>query len=519
MTLRIYPILLSAALLLLLDACATAPPAPVDSTPVTREQPDEVDMGAGRDRGDVMAKAPSERDLDEIIAMTQRMSSYQPGAALAILRSLESYSSGRLTAMIDSQLYDPEFTEWLELSLQTRSLLMSRNPLPAAARYWADYHWGHAVTEARFAELVSSYSDLYPAPARVAVLLPTEGDLASAARAIRDGILSAYLDRPGNSVLRFYSSGETSQSAMAAYLQAREDGATQIVGPLRIESASALASLDDPGIPILLLNEPAEYKPLLPGQETLVNSLSLSQSEEAGAIAERALSEGQKRAIVLVQDSAWGTRIESVFTERFTQRDGRVPVSARFNPELEEYNDMLTRLLKIDESEQRKVALQVRLGIPLNFEPSRRDDFDFIFMAANPQEGRELKPLLRFHNAGDIPVYAMGRIYSGRVEQAVDQDLNGIVFPATAWQLSTTGQAAPELESIRSGTFASLYALGRDAWRVLPWLPLMHKDPDLWFRGEVGDLRLQANGHLERQPAWAQFSDGQALPYRWPGAH
>ncbi len=516
MTLRFYPILLSAALLLLLNACTTTAPVPGETTTTSRDRPYETDT---RKRQDETGRGPSERSLEDVMEMTRNMSGFQPEAALAILRSLESLSSGRLRAMIDSQLYDPEFTEWLELSLLTRNLLISREPVSAAARKWVDYHYGHVITEAGFTELMSRYRQLFPTPGQVAVLLPATGDLSTAARAIRDGIVSAYLDRPGNSVLRFYSSGENSQSALAAYLQARDDGATQIVGPLRVESAGALASLDDPSVPVLLLNEPAEYKPAYPGREMIVNSLSLSQSEEVQAIAERALSQGQKRAIVLVQDSAWGARIESVFTEKFARNEGQVAVSARFNLDLEDYNDMLTRLLKIDESEQRKTALQSRLGISLNFEPSRRDDFDFIFMAANPQQGRELKPLLRFHNAGDIPVYAMGRIYSGKVEPASDQDLNGIVFPITAWQLRAATLNTPALESIRDGTFGNLYALGQDAWRVLPWLPLLQKDPDLWYPGDVGELRLQANGHLQRQPAWAQFSDGQALPYRWPGAY
>jgi len=451
--------------------------------------------------------------------LSRRATAGQPEVSLAVLRSLEYIPSGQLTAMIDSELYDPEFTEWLELSMQTRKLLVSRGPVAPAAQYWADYHYGQVITKDGFTKLMSSYRSLFPAPNQVAVLLPTGGGLAAAARAIRDGIMNAYLDSPGNTVLRFYDSGDTSESAIAAYLQARDDGATQIVGPLRIESASALASMSDAAVPILLLNEPAEYKTGLPGQIPSVNSLSLSQSEEAWAIARNAITLGDKRAIVLVQDSAWGSRIEETFSAEFKNELGQIPASAHFNSGVEDYNDMLTRLLKIDESEQRKAALQARLGVRLNFEPSRRDDFDCIFMAASPQEGRELKPLLRFHDAGEVPVFAMGRIYSGKMEPAVDQDLNGVVFPITTWQLQTAEDEMPALDSIRDGTFANLYALGRDAWNVLPWLPLLQKDKDLEFPGDIGELRLLANGHLERQPAWAQFTDGRAVPYQWPEAH
>ena len=517
MTLRFYPIFLF-TFLLLLNACGTTGRVPEDRPPGVRDRPVETATRA-MDLEEEIRRDPAERSLEDVIELSRQMPGYQPELALAILRSLESIPSGRLTVMIASGLYDPEFTAWLDLSLKTRNLLISGEPVAAAAVKWAADHQGHVVTQAGFVELMARYRELYPAPEQVAVLLPADGGLASAARAIRDGILSAYLDAPGTSVLRFYPSGETSESTMAAYLQARDAGATQIVGPLRSESASALASLADPGVPILLLNEPAEYKSTSPGQATIVHNLSLSQSEEAWAIAQNALSQGQKKAIVLVQDSAWGIRIEEEFTAKFEQGNGQITDVVRFNPATEDYSDMLTRMLKIDESEQRKTALQSRLGIALNFEPGQRGDFDFIFLAASPQEGRGLKPLLRFHSAGNIPVFAMGRIYSGKTEPTLDQDLNSIVFPVTTWQLQTRQAGTPAFESIHSGSLENLYALGLDAWNVLPWLPLLQRDTDLWFPGDAGQLRMQANGHLERQPAWAQFSNGRAVPYQWPEIH
>ena len=514
MTLRIFPFLLSIVLLMMLNACGTTGPAPEAEPVIETDLPDQAETIEA-----VMPRDPSDRSLEEVAELANSMTSYQPELALEVLRSLETVPSGELTNMIDGQFYDPEFTEWLELSLQVRTLLINGSPVKAEARKWADYHFGHAITRANFPELVSKYSTFFPVPSRVAILLPTEGGLGAAAKAIRDGILSAYLEQPGDAAIRFYSSGENSESAIAAYLQARQDGATQIIGPLRIESTRSLASLEDLSIPILLLNEPANNIAVQPDQASIVNSLSLSQAEEAAAIANSALAHGQKQAIVMVPDSSWGTRIEAAFTDIFEQGGGHIPAATSFNRTTGDHSAMLTRLLEIDKSKQRKKDLQSRLGIRLNFEPSRRDDFDFIFMAASPVEGRELKPLLRFHDAGDIPVYAMGRIFSGRAERASDQDLNDIVFPVTPWQLQAVAVASPIPASVRGGAFGNLYALGQDAWHLLPWLPLMQKDPDLWFPGDVGFLRLQANGHLYRQPAWAQFSAGQPVSYQWPDLH
>ncbi len=271
-------------------------------------------------------------------------------------------------------------------------------------------------------------------------------------------------------------------------------------------------------MPILLLNKPTSIRTINTGQTSIVNSLSLSQTDEAAAIAGNALAQGQKRAVVIVPNSTWGKRIEAAFTAVFEQGEGTVSAATYFNPATSDHSATLTRVLKIDESKQREADLQARLGIPLVFEPIRRDDFDFIFMGANSSQGRELKPLLRFHDTGGIPVYAMSRVFSGRVERASDQDLNGVIFAATPWQLQTSDDATVNLSSIRGGAFGNLHALGQDAWRLLPWLGLMQKDPDLWFPGNIGALRLQANGNLYRQPAWAQFSAGRPIPYQWPGS-
>ena len=513
MTLRIFPFLLSVVLLVMLNACGTTGSAPVSEIPVEPvlpEQTETVETGMPRD--------PADRSLEEVAALSRSMIGYQPELALDVLRSLEYVPSGELATMINHQFYDPEFTEWLELSLQIRTLMINGSPVKTEARKWADYHYGHAITRANFPELVSQYGAFFPVPSRVAILLPTEGGLGAAAKAIRDGILSAYLEHPGDAAIRFYSSGNDSESAIAAYLQAREDGATQIIGPLRINSTRALSNMDDLSVPILLLNQATNDGPLNPERTTIVNSLALSRTEEATAIASAALAQGQKQAIVIVPDSGWGTRIEAAFTNVFEQGEGQISATAHFNSATSDHSDMLTQLLRIDESKQRKTDLQSWLGVPLNFEAQRRDDFDFVFLAATPAEGRELKPLLRFHDAGDIPVYAMGRVYTGRVAPASDQDLNGIIFPATPWQLQPTDNAALTLESVRGGERGNLFALGQDAWRLLPWLPLMQKDPDLWFPGDVGPLRLQADGSLYRHPVWAQFTAGRPVSYQWPAS-
>jgi outer membrane PBP1 activator LpoA protein len=173
----------------------------------------------------------------------------------------------------------------------------------------------------------------------------------------------------------------------------------------------------------------------------------------------------------------------------------------------------LERVLKIDESKARKDRLQNTLQMTLEFEPVHRQDVDVIFLAASSNQAKLIRPQLKFHEAGDIPVYATSRIYTGQPDPAGNQDLDGIRFPAAPWQLTHPSEAEiPNFVSIRHGSRSALFALGQDAWNLLPWLSLMHKDPDFTFPGQSGYYRSAKGEALQREPAWAEFKSGRPVP-------
>ena len=70
----------------------------------------------------------------------------------------------------------------------------------------------------------------------------------------------------------------------------------------------------------------------------------------------------------------------------------------------------------------------------------------------------------------------------------------------------------PDVQSLRGGNLSSLFALGQDAWNVLPWLELMKKDPGFRFPGQSGDYYDQRQGTLSRQPVFAIFRNGRPAP-------
>jgi outer membrane PBP1 activator LpoA protein len=458
---------------------------------------------------------PAGHALASAAAAISAMGAYDLAKGLTLLQRLEDVPSGMLRELKESGPNELLPGAWPDLALRVREAVVAGPDMTIPAFEWAAAHPGHEISGPDFFELGEAYRNSFPPPSRVAVLLPGDGGLAAAGAAIRDGLVSAFLENPRGSSLRFYPTGENPQTAVSAYFQAMGDGAEWIIGPLRRESVQALAELGSLGAPVLALNNFADSGQAAPGG--LLFSLSLSQEEEARAIARKMLEAGQMRAISLAVDNPWGGRMEKAFVEAFTAAEGEIVTAARFSPAENDHSGLLTELLQIDESHERRNRLQATVGVPLAFEPSRRDDFDVFFLAADPEQGRQIRPQLRFHDAGEKPVLAVGRIHSGELNPARDQDLDGVIFPSTAWQPAAGSDSpAPEFQSLRGGSLGSLFAVGSDAWNVIAWLPLMKKDPDLVFSGAVGALQVAGGGRLERQPEWRVFTRGLPQVFQWP---
>ena len=466
---------------------------------------------------------PLIKSIEAVAGQIARMPHYQPDTAIALLAALENVPGGELALRAANPRAERQLTGWLDLALVIRRNLVAADALPADVTRWKSRHPNHLLTENQALDAWLRYRQTFSRPLRVAALVPGSGSLEAAGAALRDGLLSAYLEDPGGAELLFFPTADTPQSAIASYFNAREAGADFIIGPVRKESVAAMLELAGLTTPLLALNDfPTQFTPPLELAGHVLG-MSLSQEEEVRAIAARMEAIGYRRAAVLAPETPWGERMAGTMQAEFLQRNGEIVAAARYPEEQNDYSAVLRRLLKIDESEARKRQLQNTLQMPLDFEPIRRQDIDVIFMAADPAQARQLRPQLRFHDAGDIPVYATGRIYSGRPDPARNLDLDGLRFPATRWQLEHALMSEiPPLASLRKGRLGSLYALGQDAWNLLPWLQLMQKDRDFEFPGQSGTYRASRGVNLAREPAWAQFRRGLPVALkelvRRPGA-
>ncbi|MBI5461146.1 MAG: penicillin-binding protein activator [Gammaproteobacteria bacterium] len=446
--------------------------------------------------------------------------SAQPGNRQAIWESLSKLPDAVLANMRTAAPPDV-FSGWLELVETTRALRDNPQQLDIALAIWRERYPGHPAIPAFIDALQGRTQEITQTlqpEAHIAVLLPLSGALAEAGQALRDGMLAAHFQTPGSRPqrLRFYDTGPGLDRIWNLYQRAVSEGAQQIVGPLSKEAVATLAGAGTLTVPVLALNNLPDNKPA-PAQ---LYQFSLSPEDEAEQVADRAWEDGQRRALALIPENALGRRVLQAFTQQWQTLGGTLLDVRTYDDDQSTYSERVVDLLKLDASTQRQQALTRLLGQKPEFVPRVRQDADFVFLAGTPEQARSLLPLLRFHHAAQLPVYATSQVYDSTGTAAQNRDLDGLRFCDMPWMLPTAHPGAAlrgeinRLWPARAQRYTRLYALGIDALHVLPNLQGLQTGSFSRHPGVTGDLYLDKERRVHRELQCAQFVDGQpgALP-------
>jgi outer membrane PBP1 activator LpoA protein len=419
-----------------------------------------------------------------------------------VWRELELTSTEEL-ASAQSSATDPQWRGWLELALVERSSANSASQLSQ----WRSAHPGHPAANPLPGGLDFLVNN-GPRQGKVALLLPLSGELAPAGKAVLDGYLAAYYaDRatggPANELLVLDL--DQSPTTTGAYEEAVRQGASLVVGPLGKESLAELATQLERPVPILALNR---IDQILPASGSALVQLSLAPEDEAEGLAELAYGSGARRAVIISPTGDWGSKVDAALRARWTALGGTVASSATYG-QYEEYSSSVKSTLSLDASEQRGRELQDALDVEIEFTPRRRQDADIIFLLGRTStEARSIKPLLAFHYAGDLPVYALSSIYSG-VPDERNQDLDGIHLVDMPWVLGASPALRTTLASSGNDeSYTRLNALGADAFLVQSGFGRLQSGADALFRGNTGLLTMEPDLSIHRELSAATFDAG-----------
>ena len=434
---------------------------------------------------------------------------------LAIWQNLQAIRPSRINSLL-SQASLSLVRGWLSLAQLTDRSNTSPEQLMQQLQQWHYQYPNHPATVLLPPSLRQLRNIPSIKPQHIVLLLPLKGRYAKAGDAIRNGFFAAYYyaKKQGGSTPTISIIDTANKNIVAAYQQALQKGADFIVGPLIKMNIATLARSTTLAVPTLALNT-------LPNNQnrsvTNLYQFGLSPLDEAAQAAEKAWKAHHNRALIIVPKNTWGQQITNAFAKEFQSLGGHIAGTMRYTDQ-RALSTEVRRLLNIDQARWREAALKNILREKIRFVPRRRKDIDMVFLVAQPSVARQIRPLLRFYYAGNIPIYATSTVYTGTPNPTRDHDLNGILFCDMPWVLKKNWLQPNSLNAIRQHVRQiwpdayrhrpKLFALGVDAYEVIPKLNKMAALPQFGTRAATGILYLNKNHHIYRKLLWSQIISG-----------
>ncbi len=427
-----------------------------------------------------------------------------------IWHTLASIPSGTLT-QLQQDKGAPTLQGWATLALITRNYANNPQQLLEQLRNWQNQFPQHPARNLVTTD-IDKFAPLLQAPRQVALLLPLQGPVASQAEAILNGFLIAYYQAKTQNLpvptLKIYDTG-TTLNITKQYQRAIANGANFVIGPLTKANVELLKSHARISVPTLALNYDTD-------NDTLPSNLyefALSPINEASAIVTRAAQLNYTNAMTITPASKWGENIATYFDKQWQTYSGNLLDTISYTPK-ENLKAMVANFLHITQSYIRRNTLQKVIGERVKFSARRRQDIDFIFLNALPQQARQIMPLLRFYYAGNIPVFSTSQIYNGMPDPQRDRDLDGIQFPIMPWAINPSSNAkklhqqAKALWPANFKHYSLLYAFGIDAYTLMIRMNQLQAFPKFGLIANTGTLFIQPDRRIYRQLEWAQFLKG-----------
>ncbi|WP_231732042.1 penicillin-binding protein activator [Rheinheimera sp. EpRS3] len=425
-----------------------------------------------------------------------------------------------LSALSDSQLESLRVNArqntlaWLNLAQLSRRHIGEPEVLQQAFTDW-QRRYSNMPPLQQLPEAVQQLFSLQPfQPAKIAVLLPLQGQFRQHAQAIQYGILAAA--GANNAELVFIDS---QQPAAALREQISALQAEFVIGPLLKDQVDTISNEADWPWPTLFLNTHDTNK--TDAKDKFY--FALSMEDEATQVAELFQQKSYRRPVVISAANNIAVRMQQHFSRQWQQLGHPPAESYQFNSK-EDLEALIASLLETDRSRERLKQINSLVPQKLETEPHSRLDIDAIYLIADPVQTQLFKPFVDVSvspTAPRLPIYASSRSHSTSLSSTDLRDLNGLTFTEMPWMLGE--QSSVELRAQyqqlfkeQDETLQRLFAMGYDAFKLVGSLRQQQQLPSAVFPGLTGQLRLSPDGSIVRQLSWASYRNSRLSAVQEP---
>lgn len=419
-------------------------------------------------------------------------------------------------------VFRSDFGEEVDSWIQLAELLEAfpRNPIRFSQQVqnWSNNHALYSQAELLPQQILSLTRVNAFAPSNVALVLPFTGKLAKQAEAIRNGFLATTdFDSTTNYLLLDSASLKVEEVEQAVL----ENNVDFIVGPLLKENITQYKQSQVlNSIPQLNLNTldhmDLNATPETSNDRAISYYFALSPEDEITQAVEYFLAKNVDYPAIIYADNSLGRRLYEQFNNLWVARTDKEVESIAFQNK-SKLDKAVKELLDVGLSEKRIKQIEALFGSKIKSEERSRTDIDAIYVIANSQQTRLIKPFfdVNVSNFGNsLPIYASSRSYLIGETHSEKLDLNGLTFTEMPWLLSEQDDELSQLYKQvgdNNTQLKKLFAFGYDAKNLIPVLRHLSLLPEVSIQALNGALSVDQSNTVKRQLQWAQYRQGNVV--------
>lgn len=395
----------------------------------------------------------------------------------------------------------------------------SAQSLSHAVNQYTQVFIGHPLVEYLPEEVINAQNEEDIPLDEVVVMLPLSGRFEQTGSTIKNGILSAYYQQQESATtgqkaktLRFIDTQDHTPEQLVEQI----GDAKILIGPLLKSNVEALTAKLPADVSMLALNR-VDLPAAIIDTETqnllspAVAYFGLTPEDEAIQLAELMHSKHYTSPVVVAGSGSTYQRMQKAFASHWKKLANEHVLDANTTlvtfDDSDSLKDRVTEALDVAQSEARIKLVQAYLGETLHNTPRSRRDIDAIAVFANPEQTELLNPVVEASISPYVdtvvPVYASSHSLDYDNEKNQWRDLQGIHFIDMPWLLPNNSQ--PTLASQNKQLWPNqttpqsrLFAMGYDAYAILPKLSRLKVLPQLSVDGLTGKIYLNQNHQIVR---------------------
>ncbi|MCO4786461.1 MAG: penicillin-binding protein activator [Marinomonas atlantica] len=338
-------------------------------------------------------------------------------------------------------------------------------------------------------------------PTSVAIMLPMSKELKAASDAILDGILQQYYSNKAVQPDLHIIDTDSFNTFTEAYQVALASGAETILGPLRKQNVAQLSNLVT-DVPTIALNQLES--------NTIVKNLyhfSLNVRDDIRALMAFAKKEGAQNSAVLSMQPTWALRQSDQFREIASELNLPVLNAISYEDTPTGRASAVKKLLQVDESEARIRRIRQWTKQDIESTPRARQDLDYVYFIGKLDDTKQIRPLLNFYFAEDIPLLASQTIHDKSPSQTTkNEDIERIIFT----ELPAVIDSSKKANNIPF-VLQRLTALGNDSYLLAKRLALFTNVKSARVSARTGIITLDDDGIFNRRPNIVTYKQGELI--------